>query len=531
MKSGYPIGVILNAYPDSLGGNLNALLSLLSREDLKNSFSSVYLLPTIFHSDLDRGFSIVDYDLNEDFVNSVDLDKLRAMGIKLKLDIVLNHLSVGSPQFRDLLEKGDESEFKDFFIDWNAFWLDQGELDEQGVIQPKPEFLDRLFTRKPRLPVLHVPFPDGSKRPYWNTFYQEIQKNRELEGEESVRILGQMDVNARSEAVWDFYDQTLSKLKTYGAQIIRLDAFAYLHKEVGSKNFFNTPGTWDYLERLEEMANQKGLQLLPEIHSEYGSGLHREMSSKGYMIYDFFLPALILHAIEFSSSQALLGWAKEIIENNYRTINMLGCHDGIPLLDLKGKQVQDEFRPGLLPDDQIEDLIELVLSRGGMVKSLYEPSGKKISYYQVNATFYSALGEDPLKMLVARALQLFMPGTPQVWYLDLFMGTNDYDAVNKYGSGGHKEINRTNLSTVQAEKSLSDKWVQAQLEMIRFRNTSDAFLGKLEIEDGPDHLIKMPWTNNGVAASLQVDLTNRHFTMSSLEEDGKSSFFLEFPGS
>ena len=91
---------------------------------------------------------------------------------------------------------------------------------------------------------------------------------------------------------------------------------------------------------------------------------------------------------------------------------MLGCHDGIPLLDLKG----------LLPEEEIQSLIDRIVSRGGMVKNLH---GQKNLYYQVNATYYSALGESDEKMLLARAIQMFMPGKPQVWYLDLFVGKND----------------------------------------------------------------------------------------------------------
>lgn len=77
---------------------------------------------------------------------------------------------------------------------------------------------------------------------------------------------------------------------------------------------------------------------------------------------------------------------------------MLGCHDGIPLLDLKG----------LLPEDDIRSLIDLIVSRGGMVKNLH---GQKNIYYQVNATYYSALGESDSKMLLARAIQMFMPAS------------------------------------------------------------------------------------------------------------------------
>ena len=84
---------------------------------------------------------------------------------------------------------------------------------------------------------------------------------------------------------------------------------------------------------------------------------------------------------------------------------MLGCHDGIPLLDLKG----------ILPEDEIVKLMQIIIDRGGYVKDLH---GQKNMYYQVNATYYSALGEDDRKLLFARAVQIFMPGIPQVWYLD-----------------------------------------------------------------------------------------------------------------
>ena len=88
--------------------------------------------------------------------------------------------------------------------------------------------------------------------------------------------------------MWEFYDDTLKKLRNFGAKLVRLDAFAYLHKEPGMTNFFNKPGTWDYLERLRDIATRYELILLPEIHSEYGLGLHDEVAASGFPVYDFF---------------------------------------------------------------------------------------------------------------------------------------------------------------------------------------------------------------------------------------------------
>lgn len=550
-------GVLLNAYPDSLGGKLSGAIQMLQQPELKDAFSLFYILPTFFNSDLDRGFSIIDYNINKAWVANNDLQSLKTLQIALKLDIVLNHLSVASPQFKDMTANGDNSKYKDFFIDWNEFWKGKGTLNSEGIIIPEKQYLDKLFMRKSSLPILKVLFPDGSERPYWNTFYQKVnyekitlgdvssvsisdrknlcdilnailEKGAEINYDEfdindsdkeklrkiiqkKRRYLGQMDVNAKSPLVWDFYEEVLAKMRDYGCEVLRLDAFAYLHKAVGESNFFNVPGTWDYLERINTIAKKNKLQLLPEIHAEYGSHLHDEVAEKGYLIYDFFLPGLVIHTLEKHSNKALLKWANEIVDKNFQVINMLGCHDGIPLLDLKGKTVNGEYHEGLLKDSEIDDLMELVLQRGGTVKNLYGTDGKKISYYQVNATYFSALGEDEQKMILARAIQLFMPGTPQIWYLDLFAGTNDYKAVERAGEGGHKEINRTNLSEKEITEGLKKQVVRKQLNLIKLRNTSTAFLGKVTFEKTFENQLRIKWMNGDEFAILTANLEDYSF--------------------
>ena len=129
-----PRGVMLNAYPDSIGKRLADTVELLRRPELKDAFSLFYILPTFFNSDLDRGFSIIDYNINEELVTPRDLEDLNKLGIQIKLDLVLNHLSVRSPQFVDLLEKGNESPYRDFFIDWNEFWKDHGAMGENDHV-------------------------------------------------------------------------------------------------------------------------------------------------------------------------------------------------------------------------------------------------------------------------------------------------------------------------------------------------------------------------------------------------------------
>mgnify|MGYP000789455210 CR=1 FL=1 len=482
---------MLNAYPDSLGGNLGDIVTLLKTEAMQDVFSSFYILPSLYHSDLDRGFSVIDYDLNEQLADREDLDQLKNMGIDLKLDFILNHASAQSPQFQDLVEKGEASAYRDFFIDWNRFWEGHGTMTEEGYIQPEESCLKQMFFRKPGLPILMVEFPDGKKVPYWNTFYQEVHGRQ---------YLGQMDVNIQSPKVWEFYRETLEKIATYGAAIVRLDAFAYAPKTPGLRNFMNEPDTWDTLERIRQMADSHGLTLLPEIHDPYAAGTYEKVARKGYMTYDFFLPGLVIDAIENHDGTRLMRWAEELREKNIRTVNMLGCHDGIPMLDLKG----------LLSDTEIEKLIALIVSRGGMIKNLH---GAKNVYYQVNCTYFSALGADERKMLLARAIQLFMPGKPQVWYLDLFAGENDLEAVRRGGEAAHKEINRTNLTRDAVADALKKDVVRDQLALLRMRNTCPAFDfdADMTVRQPQKDQLEVIWEKDGSRASLRANLTTYEF--------------------
>ena len=137
---------MLNAYPDSLGGRLEDIVNLLKTEDLQEVFSSFYILPSLYHSDLDRGFSVIDYDLNEQLARREDLEQLKNMGIDLKLDFILNHASAQSPQFQDLVKKGEDSDYRDFFIDWNTFWEGHGTMTKEGYIQPDEDCLKQMFS-------------------------------------------------------------------------------------------------------------------------------------------------------------------------------------------------------------------------------------------------------------------------------------------------------------------------------------------------------------------------------------------------
>lgn len=545
-------GPMLNLYPDSLGGDLVGLTTLMADPAVQGAFTSAYILPSVFNSDLDRGFSVIDYDLNDLYASQADLDALRDAGLAFKFDFVLNHASVLSPQFQDLLAKGNRSNYRDFFIDWNAFWEGHGEMTDGGFVQPDPDVIADMFFRKQGLPILMVRMPDGTEKPYWNTFYQQVRyptvdaqdlmaaadlqyasaavlaervndtldqddarpgevdftgfedaRDEVVEWLEDRRTyLGQMDLNIDSPLVWDFYADTLDRLAGYGAEIVRLDAFAYAPKTPGKRNFLNEPDTWELLDRVKQLATRRRLKLLPEIHTSYEEGIHERIAEQGFVTYDFFLPGLVIDALTNADATHLERWIRDLLDKDIRVVNMLGCHDGIPLLDLRG----------LLTDSQIGKLIATVKDRGGYVKDLH---GKRKVYYQVNATFHSALGESDDALVLARAIQMFMPGKPQVWYLDLFAGRNDHEAVEHAGPGGHKEINRTNLSLEDVRAGLQQPVVQRQLDLLRFRATFPAFGWDAECElvDTPAERLRITWRKDGHEATLDADLATLAFTI------------------
>lgn len=553
---------MLNAYPDSLGGTLSDIAEFLEKPEMRDVFSSFYILPSVFNTDLDRGFSVIDYDLNDLVAQYSDLERIHELGIDFKFDFILNHGSVLSPQFQDLIRHGEASPYRDFFIRWNEFWEGYGPMGEQGYIEPEEVYIKEMFFRKPGMPILMVRMPDGREEPYWNTFYQKVSYRKpdtqemmcvaslqylraeklvaslcetiesgkhpkdmdwsDFESEKDIilnymestrRYLGQMDLNIESPIVWNFYEDTLNKLAGYGASLVRLDAFAYAPKKPGEKNFLNEPGTWELLEKVRQLADPLQLTLLPEIHSKYLVKTHETIAEKGYMTYDFFLPGLVIDALESGSKENLESWADELVTKGIRTVNMLGCHDGIPLLDLEG----------LLDDDRIMNLMNLVIKRGGLIKELH---GQKNAYYQVNATYYSALGREDEKLLLARAIQLFMPGKPQIWYLDLFAGENDRNAVMRAGAGGHKEINRTNLKREEILKGLEKSVVRDQLELIRFRNNCEAFGfdSKFTVYKGKKNILYWTWTRKRYRAVLQADLISNTFKVEGYEPDGTRTF-------
>lgn len=49
----------------------------------------------------------------------------------------------------------------------------------------------------------------------------------------------------------------------------------------------NQPDTWELLDKIKQIAEPYGMELLPEIHECYSEKIYEKISEQGYVTYDF----------------------------------------------------------------------------------------------------------------------------------------------------------------------------------------------------------------------------------------------------
>ncbi|HEY5628406.1 MAG TPA: hypothetical protein VIR16_02755, partial [Candidatus Limnocylindrales bacterium] len=275
-----------------------------------------------------------------------------------------------------------------------------------------------------------------------------------------------------------------------GVAVLRLDAVGYVVKRAGTNCFMVEPEIWEVLDWMRATADSLGMAVLPEVHDRYAT--HEKLAARGFLTYDFALPALLLHTSETGDLTRL---AAHLARSPRAQITMLDCHDGIPLLpDLEG----------FLSDDEMRALANLAVRRGGNINRLLAKgrAAGAVDAHQLNLTYYSAVGEDDERYLAVRAIQLFARGTPQVYYVGLLAGSNDLATVARTGEG--RSINRHDYAPDEIERALERPVVRQLLDLIRLRNTHPAFDGDLEVRADGGRL-RMRWASGADACELTVD--------------------------
>jgi sucrose phosphorylase len=173
------------------------------------------------------------------------------------------------------------------------------------------------------------------------------------------------------------------------------------------------------------------------------------------------------------------------------------------VIDIAGEH-GGKGRPGLVADEELDRLVgDIHASSRGESARATGAAASNLDLYQVNCTFYDALGGDDRKYLLARAIQFFLPGIPQVYYVGLLAGSNDMALLGRTGVG--RDINRHRYTRAEIDEALARPCVQRLFDLIRLRNEHAAFGGTFESGESPDDTLDLTWRLDEEVARLTVN--------------------------
>jgi sucrose phosphorylase len=436
-------------------------------------FGGVHLLPFFYPIDgADAGFDPIDHTQIDPRLGT--WEDLRALGntAEITADLIVNHMSALSPQFEDFSRNGERSQFAELFLT----------LDKVFPNGASEADLLRIYRPRPGLPLTYMRLRNGQQRLMWTTFTPQ-----------------QIDIDVESAQGATYIAGILDEFQKAGVRLIRLDAVGYAIKRAGTSSFM-IPETFHYISELTAQAHARAMEVLVEVHSYYRDQV--EIARRVDRVYDFALPPLALHTIFRKDARALKNWLAMSPRN---AITVLDTHDGIGVIDV-GEDARDPVgRPGLLPPDDIDNLVETIHERSAeQSRKATGAAASNLDLYQVNCTFYDALGRRDGEYLLARAIQFFAPGIPQVYYVGLLGGENDMELLARTGVG--RDINRHYYSAFEIEAALERPLVRGLMDLIRFRNRHGAFAGEFGLPPCSNEELAMEWKTATEFARLEVHL-------------------------
>jgi sucrose phosphorylase len=433
---------LLIAYGDAIKSErrppIQTLHDFLS-EEVKDAISTVHLLPFFPYSS-DDGFSVIDYtQVNPDLGDWADIVAL-SKDYDLAIDAVINHISVKSSWFRHFLD-GDKP-FTDYFITVDP------EVDLRDVFRPRD------------LPLLTCFETRTGPKYVWTTFSED-----------------QVDINYHNPEVLIEVIRILLMFVARGARFIRLDAIAYLWKEVGTSciHLENTHRVVQLFRAIFD-AVAPYVQIITETNvpheenvSYFGDG-----SNEAQLVYNFSLPPLVLNAFHHQDASILSRWAKTLKAPSEKThfFNFTASHDGIGVTPAKG----------LIPDREIMEMCERIEALGGFVSYKSNADGTR-SPYELNINYLDALGDPVIpdendvlianRFLASQAIMLALKGVPGIYYHSLLGSSSWREGVKL--TDRKRTINREKLhcqellDEIHQEGTLRSKVFNGYLALLQAR--------------------------------------------------------------
>jgi len=439
-----------------------------------------------FPSSGDRGFAPLTYtEIETRFGTWRDIRQI-AYNFDVMVDLMVNHISKESEYFQDFLKKGSKSQYADLFITLDKLWQDG---------EPVTEDIEKMFLRRPVPYSSFVIEETGEEQKVWTTFGKADPSD-------------QVDLDVKSQLAKELFGSIFAFFHENGVRFVRLDAVGYVIKRLGTSCFFVEPEIHDFLSWITDLARSFDIELLPEVHSHFA--IQYKLAERGLWIYDFILPYQILKSLINRNSEGLVTYLRTRPQKQF---TMLDCHDGIPVLpDLDG----------LIDTIEARALVDHCLKRGSNLSRILSDEHKTqdgFDVHQIRCSYYSVLGCDDDAYLAARALQFFVPGIPQVYYVGLLAGENDYERVGRTGDG--REVNRHSFSLEEIEQSLKKPVVQRLLKLIRFRNEYDAFNGEFIVQDGSKDEVRLAWQLQDSYCGVFIDLKINRAVITYVDENGE----------
>ncbi|GGY43606.1 sucrose phosphorylase [Bacterioplanes sanyensis] len=398
--------VILITYGNSLQHENEVPLQTLAqflRQHLRDTVSAVHILPFFPYSS-DDGFSVIDYrQVNPDWGEWPDIHVLH-QDFDLMFDLVINHCSRENLWFIDFISNREP--FTEYFI----------EVDPQQDVS--------AVTRPRNTPLLTPVYTHRGRRHVWATFSED-----------------QIDLNFANPKVLLEFIQIFLFYIEQGARFIRLDAIAFLWKQLGTC-CLHLPQTHQVVKLLRDIVDvcAPDVVLITETNVPVAENLsYFGQSDEAHMVYQFGLPPLVLHALNRGNADFLSQWAADIppLPEGCTYLNFTASHDGIGVRPVEG----------ILPEREVQDLIDCMHRFGGFVSTKANSDGSE-SPYEINISLFDACmgtrrGVDHhqvQRFLCAQSIMLAMQGIPAVYIHSLTATPNDLEHVEQ--TGRTRSINR-----------------------------------------------------------------------------------------
>ncbi|MCK6539770.1 MAG: sugar phosphorylase [Anaerolineales bacterium] len=413
---------LLITYGDQVQENGKAPLQTLTEfceTHLRGVVSGIHILP-FYPWSSDDGFSVKDYRAVDPALGGwSDIERL-GKSFRLMFDGVINHASAQGEWFQKFLR--DEKPYRDYFV------TVEGEPDLSQVVRPRA------------LPLLTEFETASGKRKVWTTFSAD-----------------QVDLNFKNPAVLLEIFDILLMYAARGAQFIRLDAIAYLWKQIGTP-CIHLPQTHKVIQLLRAVFNEVAphVYLITETNVPHADNLSYfgDGKNEAQLVYNFALPPLTLHTFRTGDASVLSEWAATLTLPSDRTtfFNFLASHDGIGLNPARG----------ILSSADIDALVAQTLAHGGLISYKHNADGST-SPYEMNINYFDALsnpnGDEPLdwqvnRFMAAQAIMLSLVGVPGIYFHSLFGSRNWREGVEM--TKHNRTINRQKFTRAELESELAD---------------------------------------------------------------------------